>query len=134
MFETIGILLTIFFWAAALLGFFGGIFLCFMNLKEGSAGDKIQAAIAVILGIIAFVYVYSWFESILWCMIISGVVFCSLGNPAENYDKNGKWKQPENPQPGPTIIEIGGALAESYAEKELMKEATREVLNEPKKW
>lgn len=129
MFETIGILLTIFFWAAALLGFFGGIFLCFMNLKEGSAGDKIQAAIAVILGIIAFVYVYSWFESILWCMIISGVVFCSLGNPAENYDKNGKWKQPENPQPSAGKIIID-EIIQYERDKEVVKNALREYENE----
>lgn len=80
MFETIGTLFTIVIWAIAIFLFLGGIFICIGNLKDGTGGEKALAVIAIILGVIAFVCMYAWFESIVWCMAASGLVLCMVGN------------------------------------------------------
>ena len=125
MFETIGTLFTIAVWAVAIFLFGGGIIICIGNLIDGSGGEKFMAFIAIILGIVVFVYVYDWCESIVWSMLASGGVAGLIGNSLSN--------QAPAPQPNPGP-DLGTALIDEMVQyqrdKEVVKNAIREYENE----
>ena len=107
MFETIGTLITIVIWAAAIFLFGGGLFLCGMNLFTGNGWQKFWAIVAIILGIIAFTKLYGWLDSIVWCLLLTGIVLGVIGNLGSNEPQETTVKEPK----GPGVIET---LADQY--------------------
>lgn len=84
MFEAIGNLITIVIWVVAILLFGGGLFLCGMNLFTGTGWQKFWAVVAIILGIIAFTKLYPWLGSLVWCLLLTGIVLGVIGNLGSN--------------------------------------------------
>lgn len=107
MFETIGTLITIVIWAAAIFLFGGGLFLCGMNLFTGNGWQKFWAIVAIILGVIAFTKLYAWLDSIVWCLLLTGIVLGVIGNLGSNEPQETTVKEPK----GPGVIET---LADQY--------------------
>lgn len=101
MFETIGNLITIVIWAAAIFLFGGGLFLCGMNLFTGNGWQKFWAVVAIILGIITFTKLYAWLDSVVWCLLLTGIVLGVIGNLGSNEPQETTTKTPK----GPGIIE-----------------------------
>lgn len=125
MFETIGNLLMIALWAAAIFFFGGGIILCICDFTEGSGGKIAKGVIAIILGIITFVTVYSWLDSIVWCLIFSGMVIGYVANFGD-----------DEVQPAPQKERKYGftdALVDTYCEYELTKAAVKDAIEESRK-
>ena len=107
MFETIGTLITIVIWGAAIFLFGGGLFLCGMNLFTGNGWQKFWAIVAIILGVIAFTKLYAWLDSIVWCLLLTGIVLGVIGNLGSNEPQETTVKEPK----GPGVIET---LADQY--------------------
>lgn len=107
MFETIGTLITIVIWAAAIFLFGGGLFICGMNLFTGNGWQKFWAIAAIILGVIAFTKLYAWLDSIVWCLLLTGIVLGVIGNLGSNEPQENTVKEPK----GPGVIET---LADQY--------------------
>lgn len=107
MFETIGTLITIVIWAAAIFLFGGGLFLCGMNLFTGNGWQKFWAIVAIILGVIAFTKLDAWLDSIVWCLLLTGIVLGVIGNLGSNEPQETTVKEPK----GPGVIET---LADQY--------------------
>lgn len=101
MFETIGNLITIAIWAVAIFLFGGGLFLCGMNLFTGNGWKKFWAIAAIILGVIAFIKLYAWLDSAVWCLLLTGIVLGVIGNLGSNEPQETTTKAPK----GPGIIE-----------------------------
>ena len=97
MFETIGTLITIVFWAIAIFLFGGGLFLCGMNLFTGNGWQKFWAVVAIILGVIAFSKLYAWLDSVVWCLILTGIVLGVIGNLGANEPQEATTKTPKEP-------------------------------------
>jgi len=115
-------MITFIIWAIVIIIFGGGVFLCGMDLISGTGEEKAQSVIAIILGIIIFSVVYSWFESIGWCLFFSGIGLisvCGKGEPAKTKE------------PGP-IGRFAEGYIEGYIQKEITKEAVKEALREHK--
>lgn len=101
MFETIGNLITIVIWAVAIFLFGGGLFLCGMNLFAGNGWQKFWAVVAIVLGVVAFTKLYAWLDSVVWCLILAGIVLGVIGNLGSNEPKKATTKT----QKGPGVIE-----------------------------
>ena len=95
MFETIGNLITIVIWIVAIFLFGGGVFLCGVNLFTGNGWEKFWAVVAIILGVIAFTKLYTWLESIVWCLMGSGIVLGLIGNIVADSKEPAPQKQKE---------------------------------------
>lgn len=119
MFETIANLITIAFWLAAITLFGFGLFGCGSKLFQGDGMDKFLAILGMFLGALAFYWVYTWLESILWCMIISGVILD--GFAFGNTDTGER----RNPNPGPIEV-LTDELVQYQRDKEVVKNALRE--------
>lgn len=91
MFEAIGTLFTIGFWAVSIFLFVSGIIICIGNLVKGTVLEQIMAGIAVILGIFTLFLMYDWSGSIVWCLLASGLVF---GFVAGMFSDKGEQTQP----------------------------------------
>lgn len=121
MFETIGTLITIVFWAIAIFLFGGGIIICGVNLFKGNGWQRFWAIVAIILGIIAFTKLYAWLDSIVLCLILTGIVLCMVGTFAD--------KQENTPQKEKKYG-FSDALVDAYVEQETIKEATKKAIRE----
>ena len=121
MFEIIGNLVTITIWAAAIFLFGGGLILCGVNLFTGKGWRKFWAVVALILGVIAFNKLYAWLDSIVWCLLLTGVVLCVVGNLAD---------EPQNPPEKEKKYGLTDAILDTYCEYELQKQATKDAIRE----
>ena len=122
MFETIGNLITIVIWIVAIFLFGGGLFICGMNLFTGSGWEKFWAVVAIILGIIVFTKFYAWLESVVWCLMGSGIVLGLVGNVvADSKEEPAPQKQKE---PG-FIRQLTGRILEDEREIAIIEEAIR---------
>jgi len=124
MFEIIGTLFTIAFWAAAIFLFLVGIILCIRNLINGNAWKKFMAVVAIILGVFTFFRVYAWIESIVFCLLATGIVLGLVADFGSG--------ELESAPSRASKYDLGDALLEAYAEKQLMKEAVKEAIRESK--
>lgn len=97
MFETIGNLITIVIWVVAIFLFGGGLFLCGMNLFTGNGWQKFWAVVAIILGVIAFTKLYAWLDSVVWCLLLTGIVLGVIGNLGSNEPQETTTKTPKEP-------------------------------------
>ena len=122
MFETIGTLITIVIWAAAILLFGGGLILCGTNLFTGTGWQKFWAIVAIISGVIAFTKLYAWLDSVVWCLLFTGIVLWVIGNFGSNEQQNAPQKERE--------YGFGDALIDAYVEQEVIKEATKKAIRE----
>lgn len=122
MFETIGTVITIIFWAVAIFLFGGGLILCGVNLFKGNSWQKFWAIVAIILGVIAFTKLYAWLDSIVWCLILTGIVLGVVGNLGSNEPQNAPQKEKK--------YGLGDALVDAYVEQQVIKEATKEAIRE----
>lgn len=122
MFETIGNLITIVIWAVAIFLFGGGLFLCGMNLFTGNGWQKFWAVVAIILGVIAFTKLYAWLDSVVWCLLLTGIVLGVIGNLGSNEQQSAPQKEKK--------YGLGDALVDAYVEQEVIKEATKKAIRE----
>lgn len=122
MFEAIENLITIVLWVLAILLFGGGLFLCGMNLFTGNGWQKFWAVAAIILGIIAFTKLYDWLNSLVWCLILTGIVLVVVGNISSDGSQNAPRKEKK--------YGLGDALVDAYVEQEVIKEATKKAIRE----
>ena len=122
MFETIGNLITIIIWAVAIFLFGGGLFLCGMNLFTGNGWQKFWAVVAVILGVVAFTKLYTWLDSVVWCLLLTGIVLGVIGNLGSNEQQSAPQKEKK--------YGLGDALVDAYVEQEVIKEATKKAIRE----
>jgi len=125
MFETIGKLITFAFWAAAIFLFVGGIICCIKQIFSGSGFEKFLAILAIGLSVFAFIRVYAWLDSILWSMLISGIILSTLGlgGSGEETDKAPRTRS------GPSVAD---AIIDTYCEYELTKAAVKDAIRESK--
>ena len=123
MFETIGTLFTIAFWAAAIFLFLGGIILCIGNLISGDGWDKFVSCIAAILGVIVFIRVYVWLESIAFCLLASGLVLGLVRVP-----KPGEESTPQRERK----YGISEAFLDAYIEEKVIEEAVTNAIRKSK--
>jgi len=122
MFETIGNLVTIAIWVVAILLFGGGLILCGVNLFTGNGWQKFWAVVAFILGVIAFTKLYAWLDSIVWCLLLTGIVLGVIGNLGANEQQSAPQKEKK--------YGLGDALVDAYVEQEVIKEATKKAIRE----
>ena len=122
MFETIGHLITIVIWAVAIFLFGGGLFLCGMNLFTGNGWQKFWSVFAVILGVIAFSKLYAWLDSVVWCLLLTGIVLGVIGNLGSNDQHRAPQKEKK--------YGLGDALVDAYVEQEAIKDATKKAIRE----
>lgn len=132
LFETIGTLITIAIWVLAIISFVGGIIMCIVNIKDGTGWEKFFAILALFLGIIAFGYVYSWCESIVWCMMASGFVFCIIGNA---FSDEGGRNRKESPAPGGSRDDDDylTEVLDDYYKQKMIEEAVENGIRNSKK-
>lgn len=122
MFETIGKLITIALWAAAIFLFGGGIILCGSNLFKGNGWQKFWAIVAIVLGVVAFTKLYAWLDSIVWCLMLTGIVLCTIGNLGSNEPQETTTKAPK----GPGVIEtLADQMAQDQRDIAIVEEAIR---------
>ncbi len=124
MFETIFTLITIVLWAAAIFLFGGGLFLCFSNLFKGKGWEKFWAIVAMILGVIVFNRLYAWLDSIVWCLILTGMVIAFVADIGSN-----KLQPAPVKEKGPSLTD---AIVDTYCEYELTKAAVKDAIRESK--
>lgn len=124
MFETIGTLFTIGFWAVAIFLFVFGVIICIGNLVKGTVLEQIMAIIAVILGIFTFFLMYDWSGSIAWCLLTSGLVF---GFVAGIFSDKGKEIQPRGNKYG-----LSDAFLDAYVEEKVIEEAVTNAIRKSK--
>lgn len=126
MFELIGNLFAIAFIGATLILFGGGIIMCIINLCSGTGWNKFCSILGIILGAATFICMYNWMESILWCMLISGLVLSLTTIGLAGKDTS----DPPPRRSGPTFAE---AYLDSYCEYELTKAAVKDAIKESRK-
>ncbi len=124
MFEAIGTLITIVIWLVAIFLFGGGLLICIGNLIGGGGFEKFMAVLGIILGIVAFSCIYSWFESIVWCLMGSGIVLGLIGNAGSDSEEKAPKKEEK--------YGFGKALVDTYCEYELTKAAVKDAIKESK--
>lgn len=122
MFATIGNLITIVIWVVAIFLFGGGLFLCGMNLFTGNGWQRLWAVVAIILGVIAFTKLYAWLDSVVWCLLLTGIVLGVVGNVGSNEPQSAPRKEKK--------YGFGDALVDAYVEQEVIKEATKKAIRE----
>lgn len=105
MIETIGKLITIALWAAAIFLFGGGIILCGSNLFKGNGWQKFWAIVAIVLAVVAFTKLYAWLDSIVWCLMLTGIVLCVIGNLGSNEPQTTKTEKPKQPGVIETLVD-----------------------------
>lgn len=122
MFETIGTLFSIGFWAAAIILFLFGVILCIDNLVNGNGWKKFLAVISVAVGIFTFIRMYAWSGSIAWGLLTTGIV---LGFVTGNFFSTGEPNLPKKEKYG-----FGKAYLDVYCEYELQKQAYKDAMRE----
>lgn len=123
MFETIGNLFTIAIWAVAIFLFGGGLFLCGMHLFTGNGWEKLWSVVAIILGVIVFTRLYAWLDSVVWCLMLTGIVLGVVGNLGS--------KETEPPQKEKKY-DLTDAILDTACEYELTKAAVKDAIRESK--
>ena len=126
MFETIGNLITIVIWAAAIFFFGGGILLCGLNLFTGNGWQRFWAVVAIILGVIAFIKLYAWLDSVVWCLLLTGIVLVLVGNFGSDEQKETTTQVPK----GPGVLET---LADQYIKDQRDIAIAEEAIRRSKK-
>lgn len=121
MFETIGTLFTIVFWAIAIFLVGGGLLFCIDNLINGSGGRKLLTVIAIFLGIVAFIRIYAWCGSLVWSLILSGMVLAFVAEAGSGRLKDAPQKKKE---PG-IISTVTNEILEKKALEETIENAIR---------
>lgn len=127
MFEKIGTLLVIAFWVVTIFSFVGGIIICISNIFTGGGWEKLCGIIAVILGVVAFYYMYKWFESIPWCMLISGFVLCAIGSGDSE-------KAPVTATAPKQKYGVADAFLDAYIEEKVIEEAVENGIRKANEW
>lgn len=94
-------LITIVLWGVTILLFGGGLFLCGMNLFTGNGWEKFWAVVAVILGVVVFTKLYAWLDSLVWCLMLTGIELGVVGMAGSNKSQNTTKKE----EKGPGILE-----------------------------
>jgi len=123
MFEIIGILFTIGYWAITLFFFVGGIILCISNLSHGNGWRKFLTIIAIILAFFVFQYIYEWGKDIVFCMFLSGMVLMLVANAgSENHTTTQKEKK----------YGFGDAFLDAYIEEKVIEEAVSNAIRKSK--
>ena len=128
MFESIGNFIEfalnaamVIFWIIAGLACIFGLWGCIYNLFKGSGWEKFWSLLAIVLAVFAFIRVYDWLESIFWCMLVSGIVLCSVGLPHDGSES--RRKRDPGPSVGDVIIT---EMVQYQRDKEVVKNALRE--------
>lgn len=124
MFETIGKLFTIVFWAAAILEFLGGIILCIGNLISGNGWAKFVSIIAGIIGAYVFSRMYAWTGSIACCLLATGIVLVFVRVP-----KPGEEKSPPPRERGRSLAE---EFTDGYVKEKIIEEAVTNAIRKSK--
>ena len=125
MFETIGNLFTICFWAVTLFLFLGGIITCIANFLSGDGGKIFWAVVAIILAIFVFFLVYDWLDSIAWCLLVTGMVLVFVANIGSDETESTPTRKQE--------YGLSDAILDTYCEYELTKAAVKDAIKESKK-
>lgn len=127
MFETIGTLFTIAVWAIAIFLFAGGIIICIANIISGDGLEKVLAVIALILGAYTFFRVYEWLDSIVWCLLATGLVTGLVSGAFSGHEEHPSGSK----EPG-LIDTFTGGLVEGYTQYEITKQAVKDANRESK--
>lgn len=124
-------LITIVLWGIAILLFGGGLFLCGMNLFTGNGWEKFWAVVAVILGVVVFTKLYAWLDSLVWCLMLTGIELGVVGMAGSN---NGEKTQEKESKPSSGIIGhvVNEIIEEEKRVQEYQKAMQRE--EERKRW
>lgn len=125
MFNLIGNLFTIGFWVVTILLLGVGLIASIGSLISGNTGEKVQAAIALILGVVAFACVYNWCESIPWCLLVTGIAVCAAMGLLKDDSPNGGRKKEKK-------YTFTDAYIDTYCEYELTKQAVKDAIKESK--
>lgn len=120
MFEAIGNLITIVIWVVAIFLFGGGIILCVGNFTSGKGGAIFQGVIAVILGVVTFLGVYSWLESVVWCLLLSGLVIGLVSTAGSDRLQDAPKKEKK--------YGVTDALIDAYVEEKVIEEAVENAI------
>lgn len=129
MFETIGTLFTIAFWAAAILLFLFGIIACIGHLIDGNWWQRIMAVIAAILGVIVFIKMYTWCGSIAWCLLASGFVLMAVSMFGTDDGQRVSQPSPSPPQPG-----FITTLTDDYLQRKADEETIANAIRKAEEW
>ena len=124
MFETIGNLFAICLWAAAIFGFLGGVIACIINIVRGNGWARFVSIMAAIIGTFVFFRMYAWCGSILWCLLVTGIVLAFVRVPEPGEAKS-------TPQSG-SGYGIGQAFLDAYVEENVIEEAVTNALRKSK--
>ncbi len=127
MFETIGKLFTIAFWAFAIVMFLSGILLCIMNIFSQNGWKKFVSVLAAIIGVYVFYRMYVWTESIAWCLLGTGIVLGIIRVPEPGENKNSPPQKEEK-------YGLGKAIIDTYCEEKLIEEAVSNAIRKSKEW
>ena len=125
MFETIGTLLTIAFWAVTIFLLVGGVILIIDKLRNGNGWDKVQVVIAIIAGFFTFSKVYTWLDSIPWALLFTGCVLGLVLGDSSDKEKSYRRREKE--------YGLSDAIIDTYCEYNLTKAAVKDAIRESKK-
>lgn len=121
-FNTVGVLLTIAFWAATIFLLVGGIFLCIANFISKDGWKITKAIIAIISGIFAFTKTSAWLESIPWGLFFTGCALCLILGESSDTGRKSSREEKE--------YSLSDAFVESYCEYSLTKAAVKDAIRE----
>ncbi len=124
MFETIGTLFTIAMWAAAVFFFLSGIVVCICNFASGKGWEIFRGVVAVVLGIVVFWRMYTWLQSIVWCLLVTGIVLCIVTIDASEDTRKNVSKEKS--------YGIGQAFLDAYVEEKVIEEAVTNAIRKSK--
>lgn len=121
-FNTVGILLTIAFWAVTVFLLVGGVFMCIECFTSKNGWKITKAIIAIIAGVFAFSKTSIWLESIPWGLFFAGCASCLvLGESPDTKRKSSRTEREQS---------IGDAFVDAYCEYSLTKAAVKDAIRE----
>lgn len=75
-------------WVVAIVFFAGGIICTIGDFLDGDGLEIFLGIVSIIAGIIVFIVVYNWLESIGVCLFATGLVMCIISLAAQNTPSN----------------------------------------------
>ncbi len=122
MFETIGTLISIFFWGTAILVSIGWVVCVIQDFASGDGWKFVKGITSVVLGAIVFYYSITWLSSFLWAMLFGGGV--GFGIAVEHSENETHMQRAQEKQPG-ILSQIADQVIQDEHDIAIVREANR---------
>lgn len=112
-------------WIIAIAAIVFGVICTIATFAEGG-GKIILGTVSLVIGVVVFIAVYNWLESIGLCLFASGGIMCliSTGGGDQAYSSGSGGTSPATKEPG-VISKVADAATEYYVIESAVEEAIR---------